>query len=135
MSTEKDPITCHALNTITGLPAANLICTLINLFPTPSSPPARYTAVTNDDGRVMTWTNPSTSSSSPSLSEFLEKNFKEGEKSIWCVRFDVGPWFEEQGIESFWPEVEVKFTVKRGERHVHVPVLVGPWSYTTYRGS
>lgn len=44
-------------------------------------------------------------------------------------------------MESFWPEVEVKFVVQgRGEgeegwRHYHVPVLLGPWSYTTYRGS
>jgi len=130
-SAEKDPITCHALNTLTGTPASNLICTLIQLFPT-SATPARFTAVTNADGRVQNWSNPS---NGPGLPQYLEQNFKEGEKSIWSVRFDVGPWFEEQGIESFFPDVEVKFTVKRGEGHYHVPVLVGPWSYTTYRGS
>jgi HIUase/Transthyretin family len=61
--------------------------------------------------------------------------FKDGERTSWSIKFEVGPWYEQRNVESFWPEVEVKFYVKKGERHYHVPVLVGPWTYTTYRGS
>jgi 5-hydroxyisourate hydrolase len=61
-------------------------------------------------------------------------------QSMWAVRFDVGAWYAERGVESFWPSVEVQFVVRGREgedewRHYHVPVLLGPWSYSTYRGS
>jgi len=61
--------------------------------------------------------------------------FKDGERTSWSINFEIGPWYEQRNIECFWPEIEVKFYVKKGERHYHVPVLVGPWTYTTYRGS
>ena len=86
--------------------------------------------MTNEDGRVKEWT----PTSGESLEEVME-GFGPGAKIPWSIKFDIGPWYEEKGVESFWPEVEVKFYVKKGERHYHVPVLVGPWTYTTYRGS
>jgi 5-hydroxyisourate hydrolase len=88
--------------------------------------------VTNEDGRVKEWE--PTSTASKTLEDVMSE-FKEGERSSWSIKFDIGPWYEERGVESFWPEIEVKFFVKKGERHYHVPVLVGPWTYTAYRGS
>ena len=37
--------------------------------------------------------------------------------------------------KTFYPEVELKFAAKKTEEHYHVPLLLGPWSFTTYRGS
>ena len=126
------PITCHVLNTLSGTPAANLKTTLTLLAPAKSSEnqAASFHALTNEDGRVKEWE----PISGPTLQNTME-TFSQGEKIPWSIKFEVGPWYEDQGIESFWPEVEVKFYVKKGERHYHVPVLVGPWTYTTYRGS
>ncbi|OAL22696.1 hydroxyisourate hydrolase [Fonsecaea nubica] len=127
------PITCHVLNTLSGTPAAGLKATLTLLSSnnhTSSQPAVSFAAVTNEDGRVKEWEK----SAGRSVSDVLE-GYSHGERIAWSIKFEVGPWYEEKGVESFWPEVEVKFYVKKGERHYHVPVLVGPWTYTTYRGS
>ncbi|KAL6235600.1 hypothetical protein BDW75DRAFT_135722 [Aspergillus navahoensis] len=143
----RDPITCHVLNTLTGTPAANLPVTL-TLLSSPSSAAASnviFTATTNADGRVASWTPATTDASASTTSrvpDILASLSAPDTKTNWALRFEVGPWFEAQGVESFWPEVEVKFTVKgrgkegeEGWRHYHVPVLLGPWNYSTYRGS
>ncbi|KAI9374788.1 hypothetical protein BJX61DRAFT_540491 [Aspergillus egyptiacus] len=145
----RDPITCHVLNTLTGTPAANLPVTL-TLLSSPAASSAQtqnvsFTATTNADGRVANWapaTTDASASSSTSVPALLAGLPAPDSKTSWALRFEVGPWFESQGVESFWPEVEVKFTVKgrgkegeEGWRHYHVPVLLGPWNYSTYRGS
>ncbi|KIX00750.1 hydroxyisourate hydrolase [Rhinocladiella mackenziei CBS 650.93] len=126
------PITCHVLNTLSGTPASGLTATLTLLSTSTSSSQAgvSFTAVTNDDGRVREWQ----PAAGKTVSDVMD-TFNDGERTPWSIKFDIGPWYEEKGIESFWPEVDVKFYVKKGERHYHVPVLVGPWTYTTYRGS
>ena len=93
---------------------------------------AKFQAVTDEDGRVKDWE--PAKAGSKSLQEVLTE-FEDGTKTAWSIVFEIGPWYEERNIESFWPEIEVKFYVKKGERHYHVPVLMGPWTYTTYRGS
>ncbi|GKZ83986.1 hypothetical protein AnigIFM56816_009303 [Aspergillus niger] len=140
----RDPITCHVLNTLTGTPAANLPVTL-TLLSGPSSSsqsPISFRATTDADGRVKNWEPTATSLSASSVPAILSALPTADSKTNWSVRFEVGPWYEAQGVESFWPEVEVKFTVKgrgregeEGWRHYHVPVLLGPWNYSTYRGS
>ena len=50
------------------------------------------------------------------------------------VRFGTGGWFAAQQRGTFYPEVAVAFTMTEGEHH-HVALLLGPYSYTTYRGS
>jgi len=55
----------------------------------------------------------------------------------YSLTFDTDAYFGERGIKAFFPEVVVGFVV-RGEakgEHYHVPVLLGPFGYTTYRGS
>ena len=51
------------------------------------------------------------------------------------LRFETGAWFAAQGREGLWPEVVVTFTVEPGESHYHVPLLLSPFGYSTYRGS
>jgi 5-hydroxyisourate hydrolase len=126
------PITCHVLNTLSGTPAAGLEATLTFLDSAKNTPTlTKFTATTDADGRVKAW---GSDAEHGSLADVLAK-FEAGEKLAWSLKFAIGPWYEAQGIECFWPEIEVKFYVKKGERHYHVPVLVGPWTYTTYRGS
>ena len=49
--------------------------------------------------------------------------------------FATGPWFAEQDRESFYPEVVLTFTVQEPADHHHVPLLLSPFAYCTYRGS
>jgi len=49
--------------------------------------------------------------------------------------FATGVWFAEQDRESFYPEVVLTFTVREPADHHHVPLLLSPFAYSTYRGS
>jgi 5-hydroxyisourate hydrolase len=49
--------------------------------------------------------------------------------------FGTGEWFAGQGRETFWPEVVLAFAVREPAEHHHVPLLLSPFSYSTYRGS
>jgi 5-hydroxyisourate hydrolase len=49
--------------------------------------------------------------------------------------FATGPWFAEQGREAFYPEVVLTFSVAEPAEHHHVPLLLSPFAYSTYRGS
>ncbi|HTE43927.1 MAG TPA: hydroxyisourate hydrolase [Gemmatimonadaceae bacterium] len=51
------------------------------------------------------------------------------------LRFDVAEYFARTKRESFYPEVVVLFSVGTGEQHYHVPLLLNPYGYSTYRGS
>jgi 5-hydroxyisourate hydrolase len=49
--------------------------------------------------------------------------------------FATGVWFAEQAREAFYPEVVLAFTVQEPAEHHHVPLLLSPFAYSTYRGS
>jgi len=51
------------------------------------------------------------------------------------IRFQTGAYFTAHGTPGFFPIVEIQFTVADGEQHYHVPLLLSPFSYSTYRGS
>jgi 5-hydroxyisourate hydrolase len=51
------------------------------------------------------------------------------------VTFGSGEYFAGQGVDGFYPSVAVVFTVVAGQDHYHIPLLLSPFSYTTYRGS
>lgn len=50
------------------------------------------------------------------------------------LRFETGAYFEQLGVASFYPFVEIIFIITTGE-HYHVPLLLNPFGYSTYRGS
>ena len=52
----------------------------------------------------------------------------------YMVVFETGHYFESQKIKGFYPEVEIQFTVF-DDAHYHVPLLINPFGYSTYRGS
>lgn len=53
---------------------------------------------------------------------------------VYRLVFATGDYFAAQGVDAFYPEVSIAFTVG-GERHYHVPLLLSPFAYSTYRGS
>ncbi|KAG6195992.1 hypothetical protein E4U25_004216 [Claviceps purpurea] len=131
----KAPITCHVLDTTTGRPA-----TAIRVRLRGGTIPGQvfnFETSTDQDGRISTWppcSSPASSSGSnttQTLGDVLgQPDGKDA--STWILCFDTAGYF---GMENtFFPEVVVSFRVKRGERY-HVPLLLGPFSYTTYRGS
>ena len=122
-------ITCHVLDTITGRPGAGIDVKLKLLSPSQATT-AHWTATTNHDGRVPAW------ESSAAINEVVAKvkaELGEGEQMVWSLTFATEAYFGKG--KTFWPEVELKFAAAREEVHYHVPLLLGPWSFTTYRGS
>jgi len=108
----KSPITTHVLDTTKGVPAKGL-AVLLEL-----RDKDRWfllgQGVTDADGRVMTLLPP-------------EHELRIG---TYRLTFAVGAW-----QEGFYPEVAVTFSVKDPERTYHVPLLLNPFGYSTYRGS
>src|SRR5687767_15414648 len=51
------------------------------------------------------------------------------------LTFQTAPYFLSKNIECFFPHVTISFTVKNAGQHYHVPLLISPFGYSTYRGS
>jgi 5-hydroxyisourate hydrolase len=51
------------------------------------------------------------------------------------ISFDTGAYFAAKGIETFYPEVAITFVVNDSSGHYHVPLLLSPFAFSTYRGS
>ncbi|HBL55883.1 MAG TPA: hydroxyisourate hydrolase, partial [Deltaproteobacteria bacterium] len=54
---------------------------------------------------------------------------------VYRMLFETGPYFEQQGTAYFYPEIEVRFLLNHPEQHYHIPLLLSPFGYSTYRGS
>lgn len=105
-------LSTHVLDTSRGRPAEGVT---VQLFPLWSSEPLGE-GVTDADGRV------------PAIGpERLEPG-------QYRLRFDTAAYFAATGTDGFYPEVVVAFTVAEGQ-HYHVPLLLNPHGYSTYRGS
>lgn len=132
MAAERPFITCHVLDTVQGKPGANIKVTLQLLEPS-NTTNSHWTAQTNSDGRVTAWTSSASSSSVNEIVAQAKTSLADGEQMVWRLTFDTEAYFGKG--ETFWPLVELRFAAKKDEAHYHVPLLLGPWSYTTYRGS
>ncbi|MGD0269565.1 MAG: hydroxyisourate hydrolase [Candidatus Sulfotelmatobacter sp.] len=51
------------------------------------------------------------------------------------LSFDIASYYDTQNIQALYPVVEVTFQVRDGETQLHIPLLLSPNGYTTYRGS
>jgi 5-hydroxyisourate hydrolase len=56
-------------------------------------------------------------------------------QGLYRLRFDTATYFASQSVESFYPEVCIIFSVRDAAQHYHVPLLLNPYGYSTYRGS
>ena len=108
-------ITTHVLDTSRGGPAAGVAVVLERAVKSSWQPVAR--GVTDADGRA---------------SDLLSAPPQEGH---YRLIFDTGAYFRAAGEADFYPEVSVTFVVGAGEEHYHVPLLLSPFGYSTYRGS
>ncbi|CAP73718.1 uncharacterized protein PODANS_2_10790 [Podospora anserina S mat+] len=139
-TTTKDRITCHILDTTLGQPARSVRVSLSLLStstasPGPLNPPPVFESTTDEDGRIKTWLPYSSATSSGEVPVYtLEDVFGSIRgPSRWVLKFDTESYFGGPD-KTFFPEVNVVFNVAEGERY-HVPLLLAPYSYSTYRGS
>lgn len=109
----KSPITSHVLDTSTGKPAGGLSIELSRL--SGSDWQSLDEAITDADGRVMAW-------------RVADSDFGFG---TYRLRFHLQSYL---GEDAFYPYADVVFTVA-DERHHHIPLLLSPFGYSTYRGS
>jgi 5-hydroxyisourate hydrolase len=54
---------------------------------------------------------------------------------VYRLTFELETYFKEEGIEGFYPIASVVFHVRDANQHYHVPILLSPFGYSTYRGS
>jgi 5-hydroxyisourate hydrolase/2-oxo-4-hydroxy-4-carboxy-5-ureidoimidazoline decarboxylase len=109
-------LTTHVLDIARGRPAAGIAIELVRL-PGDGAEVPLASAVTDADGRTP----------EPLLDPL--------QPGIYELRFAVGAYFEAAGEPPFLDVVPVRFGVSAPDEHHHVPLLVSPWSYSTYRGS
>jgi 5-hydroxyisourate hydrolase len=57
------------------------------------------------------------------------------EAGTYRLRFHAGAYYAALGVETFYSEIPIIFEVRDGEAHYHVPLLLSPFGYSTYRGS
>ena len=109
-------ITTHVLDVSRGRPAAGIAVVLERVSAPPRSAESR--ASTDADGRVKSF------APAPSL-----------QAGTYRLTFEVGSYFAAAGIDAFYPRVVVEFEVSDPAQHHHVPLLISPFGYSTYRGS
>jgi 5-hydroxyisourate hydrolase len=104
----------HVLDATTGRPAAGMLVRLERSLADGGWGPAAA-GQADTDGRLR-------------LPEGLEPG-------VYRVTFGTGAYFKERGAASFYPEVAVTFEAAVPGEHCHVPLLLSPFAYSTYRGS
>ncbi len=106
------PITTHVLDTAKGCPATNIPVILEHLNNGKWVIIAE--GITNNDGRIMDWMN----------SDAIVGEYR--------ISFQTAKYHNDKG---FFPCVTINFLVANQEQHYHVPLLLSPFSFSTYRGS
>jgi len=110
-------ITTHVLDTAKGTPAEGINIALQKPIGENQWEDI-VTGVTNSDGRIPGF-----------MSEDLELV-----PGIYRMWFDTASYFQKESITGFYPEIPVIFEIK-DTQHYHIPLLLSPFGYSTYRGS
>lgn len=115
-------LSTHVLDTMHGTPAGGMSAELYATGPQGETLIKRF--VLTADGR------------SPDGPLFDNANLKKGS---YRLVFDVAAYFRSRGVDlpdpPFLDRVTLDFGIAHADQHYHVPLLVSPWSYSTYRGS
>jgi len=109
-------ITTHILDTTKGKPANDI--TIVLYYGENNEWTEITRGKTNNDGRI---------------SDLLPKE-KILEAGIYKMRFETKDYFDKERIPTFYPYVEIVFDIRSTE-HYHIPLLLNPFGYSTYRGS
>ncbi|MCW2512279.1 MAG: hypothetical protein JWR11_1321 [Mycobacterium sp.] len=104
-------LSTHVLDAMSGRPATGVAVTLTDATGAPLS-----MATTDDDGRIA------------QLGDDLPPGF-------YRLQFDTGSYFARLDVPTFYPEVLIAFEITEATGKYHVPVLLSPYAYSTYRGS
>ena len=110
-------ISTHVLDTSAGRPAAGVAVRLQRLDGEQWLEVSR--AETDADGRVAALLPPGVPAAT----------------GVFRLTFDVARYFGVRGQESFYTSVAIDFVVREAAQHYHVPLLLSPFGYSTYRGS
>jgi 5-hydroxyisourate hydrolase len=113
----KSPITTHVLDTAAGRPAEGIAIEL-ERREGDGSWKALGAGKTNSDGRAFELLPPGSLAA-----------------GVYRLKFDTAAYFARQKQASFYPSVTIEFEVKATAEHYHVPLLLAPFGYSTYRGS
>ncbi len=105
-------ITTHILDTSAGRPAEGVNVSLMIDQTLVAS------GITNVDGRVANW----------------DRAF-ELQQACYTLSFAVSNYFESRNEDSFYSDIQIMFKVVATDEHYHVPLLLNPFGYSTYRGS
>ncbi|HLV05305.1 hydroxyisourate hydrolase [uncultured Georgenia sp.] len=108
-------VTTHVLDATTGVPAAGVGVTLSRVEGETATVLA--SGVTDDDGRNR------------------QLGPERLEPGVYRMSFATGEYFAARGVATFYPSVNIDFLVEEGRAHYHVPCLLSPFAYSTYRGS
>lgn len=111
------PITTHILDTARGRPAAGVTVTLERCRGDGTWHEVG-SGETDEDGRVT---------------DLMAAHALEVGRYRIC--FAVGPYHDRHGVRGFYPDVDIAFRVDAADEHYHVPLLLNPFGYSTYRGS
>jgi 5-hydroxyisourate hydrolase len=111
-------LSTHVLDATAGRPAAGVPVRLERRGPDGWSPAGD--GQTDADGRLRLAGGPS------------GEGFEPG---VYRITFGTGAYFQARGTASFYPEVTVTFEMTGHDEHYHVPLLLSPFAYSTYRGS
>ena len=111
-------LSTHVLDTSIGRPAAGVRVRLLQRVATTGEWVDVAEGTTDSDGRIAAWT--------PG-----DRELKAG---TYRLTFAVSAYFAARGVDTFYTDVAVEF-LARDESHYHVPLLVSPFAYSTYRRS
>ncbi|TNM91174.1 5-hydroxyisourate hydrolase [Takifugu rubripes] len=118
MAGSPGPLTTHVLNTAMGIPASNLALHLYRQDPSTNAWSLIKTGTTNEDGRCPGLITPQAFTS-----------------DVYKIHFETAKYWERIGETGFYPYVEIVFTINDPGQKYHIPLLLSPFSYSTYRGS
>jgi 5-hydroxyisourate hydrolase len=114
-------LTTHVLDLTNGIPAANLMVELWKFYGTEEDKQLLTKASTNKHGRI----------DSPLLYMVVTGQYE--------IIFYVGDYYRKLGMTfdepMFFNKIPVRFGLHSKQEHYHIPLLISPWGYQTYRGS
>ena len=112
-----NPLSVHVLNLENGLPSSGVQVVLEQQDG--KNWTQLNTGITNEQGRIPA----------------LYPEGKKLEQGVYRVTFETGDWFKKHDTATFFPEVPVIFSADASVEHYHIPLLLSPYGFSTYRGN